>query len=63
VLQAIAIGLYLLPLTGALASLRAYLMAAAIIITMVTGADYVMRAIRLRRMTSGRATYIASDAG
>ena len=62
VLQAIAIGLYLLPLTGPLASVRAYLMAAAFIITMLTGADYVARAIRLRRMTSGRAAYIAPGA-
>lgn len=62
VLQAVAIGLYLLPLTGALASVRAYLMAAAIIITLATGADYLARAIRLRRMTSSRAAYIAPGA-
>jgi CDP-diacylglycerol---glycerol-3-phosphate 3-phosphatidyltransferase len=62
VLQAIAIGLYLLPLTGPLASIRAYLMAAAIVITLATGADYVARAIRLRRTTSGRAAYIAPGA-
>jgi CDP-diacylglycerol--glycerol-3-phosphate 3-phosphatidyltransferase len=46
--------LYLLPLSGPLASLRAYLMGAAVIITLVTGVDYVARAIRLRRATSGR---------
>jgi CDP-diacylglycerol--glycerol-3-phosphate 3-phosphatidyltransferase len=52
--QAVAIGLYLLPLTGPVASLRAYLMGVAVIITLVTGVDYVARAVRLRRATSGR---------
>jgi CDP-diacylglycerol---glycerol-3-phosphate 3-phosphatidyltransferase len=51
----VAIGLYLLPLTGVMASVRAYLMAAAIVITLVTGADYVARAVRLRRRTAGGA--------
>jgi len=60
-LQVVAIGLYLLPLTGAMASLRAYLMGAAVIITLVTGVDYVARAIRLRRATSGRAVSRAGD--
>jgi CDP-diacylglycerol---glycerol-3-phosphate 3-phosphatidyltransferase len=54
VLQSVAIGLYLLPLTGVMASVRAYLLAVAIVVTLVTGADYVARAVRLRRMTSGR---------
>jgi CDP-diacylglycerol--glycerol-3-phosphate 3-phosphatidyltransferase len=58
-LQVVAIGLYLLPLTGPLASLRAYLMGAAVIITLVTGVDYVARAIRLRRATSKRAVSTA----
>ncbi len=48
-LQVIAIGMYLLPLTGVLATTRAWLMAAALIVTVVTGADYVARALRLRR--------------
>jgi CDP-diacylglycerol--glycerol-3-phosphate 3-phosphatidyltransferase len=52
--QVVAIGLYLLPLSGPLASLRAYLMGVAVIITLVTGVDYVARAIRLRRATSTR---------
>jgi len=55
VLQSVAIGLYLLPLHGVMASVRAYLMAAAIVITLVTGADYVARAVRLRRLTSSAA--------
>ena len=54
VLQVVAIGLYVLPLTGWLASGRAWVMAAAVIVTMVTGADYVLRALRLRT-TSVRA--------
>jgi CDP-diacylglycerol--glycerol-3-phosphate 3-phosphatidyltransferase len=53
-LQNIAIGLYLLPLTGWAATMRFWLMAAAVAVTVVTGADYVARAVRLRR-TSERA--------
>jgi len=53
-LQGLAIGLYVLPLTGLLASGRAYVMALAVIVTLVTGADYVSRAVTLRR-TSPRA--------
>jgi CDP-diacylglycerol---glycerol-3-phosphate 3-phosphatidyltransferase len=52
VVQAVAIGLYLLPLHGPMASMRAYLMAVAVIITLVTGGDYVARAVRLRRSSS-----------
>jgi CDP-diacylglycerol--glycerol-3-phosphate 3-phosphatidyltransferase len=55
VVQAFAIGFYLLPLTGFVASARAWLMVIAVGITLVTGADYVARAVRLRRATSGRA--------
>ena len=46
-LQVIAIGLYVLP--GPLDYLRWATMAAALIVTVVTGADYVVRAWRLRR--------------
>jgi CDP-diacylglycerol--glycerol-3-phosphate 3-phosphatidyltransferase len=53
-LQGVAIGLYVLPLSGPLASARWWLMAAAVAVTVVTGADYVVRAVRLRR-TSARA--------
>jgi CDP-diacylglycerol--glycerol-3-phosphate 3-phosphatidyltransferase len=49
-----AIGLYVLPLTGWLATSRAVLMAIAVVITVVTGIDYVLRAFTLRR-TSERA--------
>jgi CDP-diacylglycerol--glycerol-3-phosphate 3-phosphatidyltransferase len=53
-LQGVAIGLYILPLTGVAASARAWFMAAAVIVTCITGVDYVARALRLRR-TSPRA--------
>ena len=53
-LQGLAIGLYLLPLNGLAASTRAPVMAVAVLVTVVTGVDYVVRAVRLRR-TSERA--------
>jgi CDP-diacylglycerol--glycerol-3-phosphate 3-phosphatidyltransferase len=53
-LQGLAIGLYVLPLTGPFASARWWLMAVALAVTVGTGADYVLRALRLRR-TSPRA--------
>ncbi|MDQ1696444.1 MAG: CDP-diacylglycerol---glycerol-3-phosphate 3-phosphatidyltransferase [Frankiaceae bacterium] len=53
-LQNVAIGLYILPLTGWSASLRFWLLAIAVVVTIVTGADYIARAVRLRR-TSARA--------
>jgi CDP-diacylglycerol--glycerol-3-phosphate 3-phosphatidyltransferase len=51
VLQIVAIVLYLLPLDGWLATGRACVMAAAVVVTVVTGVDYVVRALRLRRAT------------
>jgi CDP-diacylglycerol--glycerol-3-phosphate 3-phosphatidyltransferase len=53
-LQNLAIGLYLLPLTGAAASVRYWLLGVAVVVTLVTGVDYVARAVHLRR-TSARA--------
>ncbi|MDQ1683365.1 MAG: CDP-diacylglycerol---glycerol-3-phosphate 3-phosphatidyltransferase, partial [Frankiaceae bacterium] len=53
-LQNVAIGLYVLPLTGPAATARFWLMGIAVVITVVTGGDYVARAVRLRR-TSERA--------
>jgi CDP-diacylglycerol--glycerol-3-phosphate 3-phosphatidyltransferase len=53
-LQAVAIGLYVLPLHGWLHLLAVIVMAAAVAVALVTGLDYVARAIRLRRL--GRAT-------
>jgi CDP-diacylglycerol--glycerol-3-phosphate 3-phosphatidyltransferase len=52
--QAVAIGLYVLPLTGWLGTGRAVVMAIALVITVVTGLDYVTRALTLRQ-TSDRA--------
>ena len=52
--QAVAIGLYLFPLSGWFATGRAYVMGLAIIVTVVTGVDYVTRAVTLRQ-TSERA--------
>lgn len=60
VAQAVAIGLYLLPLTGVLASVRWWVMAVALLLTLATGLDYVYRALQLRR-TSARA--VAGGAG
>jgi CDP-diacylglycerol--glycerol-3-phosphate 3-phosphatidyltransferase len=59
VLQALAIGLYILPLTGVLASARWWVMAAALVLTVITGIDYVYRALTLRR-TSARAMRAAA---
>ncbi|GAA4854937.1 MULTISPECIES: CDP-diacylglycerol--glycerol-3-phosphate 3-phosphatidyltransferase [Saccharopolyspora] len=47
-LQAIAIGLYLLPLGAAFDLLRWVVLGAALAATVVTGADYAVRAVRLR---------------
>ena len=49
--QALAIGLYLLPLPDGAAPVAVAAMAVALALTLVTGADYVVRAIRLRRVT------------
>lgn len=48
-LQGVAIGLYLLPLSGWLHVLAEVVMGAAIALALITGADYVARAVRLRR--------------
>jgi CDP-diacylglycerol--glycerol-3-phosphate 3-phosphatidyltransferase len=53
-LQNVAIGLYVLPLTGPAGTARFWLMAAAVVVTVVTGGDYVARALTLRQ-TSERA--------
>lgn len=52
-LQAFAIGFYVLPFSGIVATARAYLMGAAVVITLLTGIDYVGRAVRLRRESLG----------
>jgi CDP-diacylglycerol---glycerol-3-phosphate 3-phosphatidyltransferase len=55
-LQNLAIGLYVLPLSGWPAAARGWVMAAAVVVTVVTGIDYVARAVTLRR-TSERAAW------
>jgi len=47
VLQIVAIGLYILPVE--ISVLREVVMLAAVVVTVVTGGDYVLRAIQLRR--------------
>ncbi|USQ78877.1 CDP-diacylglycerol--glycerol-3-phosphate 3-phosphatidyltransferase [Ornithinimicrobium faecis] len=53
-LQAIGLLLLILPLTGLLHSLGLWVMYAAVVVTVVTGVDYVMQALRLRRDTAER---------
>jgi CDP-diacylglycerol--glycerol-3-phosphate 3-phosphatidyltransferase len=53
-LQGVAIGLFVLPLHGWLHVAAWVVMVAAIVVALVTGCDYVSRAVRLRR--TGRAT-------
>ncbi|MCF2532803.1 CDP-diacylglycerol--glycerol-3-phosphate 3-phosphatidyltransferase [Yinghuangia soli] len=45
-LQGTAIGMYVLVMTGPLATFRAWMMALAVIATVVTGIDYVVKALR-----------------
>ncbi|WP_329414263.1 CDP-diacylglycerol--glycerol-3-phosphate 3-phosphatidyltransferase [Streptomyces sp. NBC_00704] len=47
--QGIAVGMYVLALTGWLATLRFWVMGAAVVLTVATGLDYVRQAIVLRR--------------
>jgi CDP-diacylglycerol--glycerol-3-phosphate 3-phosphatidyltransferase len=54
VLQGVAITLYLLPLSGTLATARAGVMALAVLVTVLTGLEIVVRALVLRS-TSDRA--------
>ena len=54
VLQAVAAGLFVLPLAGGWRAAAVVVMVVAVVVTVVTGVDYVLRARRLRR-TSPRA--------
>ncbi|MEU3187462.1 CDP-diacylglycerol--glycerol-3-phosphate 3-phosphatidyltransferase [Streptomyces sp. NPDC006923] len=47
--QGVAVGMYVLALTGPLATLRFWVMAMAVVLTVVTGLDYVRQAVVLRR--------------
>jgi CDP-diacylglycerol---glycerol-3-phosphate 3-phosphatidyltransferase len=55
-LQGVAIGLYVLPLTGWLQTVAAVIMGAAVVVALATGLDYVARAMRLRREAHQRAS-------
>jgi len=59
VAQALAIGLYLLPIDGLLGTIRWWVMGLALVLTLATGVDYVYRALTLRR-TSARAMQAAA---
>jgi CDP-diacylglycerol--glycerol-3-phosphate 3-phosphatidyltransferase len=48
-LQSLGIGLLILPLGGVLDDLALLIMYVAVVVTVVTGVDYVARAVRLRR--------------
>lgn len=64
-LLSVGIGLYVLPLTGALHVVAALVMAIAVVIALVTGGDYVRQAIVLRRGAAtppGAATPAAAPA-
>jgi len=50
----VAIGLYVLPFTGFLQDIATVLMTVAVVITLVTGGDYVARALKLRRDAANR---------
>jgi len=52
-LQALAIGLLVLPLSGAWHAVATVVMMAAVILTMITGLDYILRALALRRTSAG----------
>jgi len=47
--QAVAIGLYVLPLPHSVNALPAFVMAVAVVLTVATGVDYVFRVVTLRR--------------
>lgn len=47
--QGTAVGMYVLVLTGPLATARAVMMGIAVLLTLATGLDYVAQAVRLRR--------------
>jgi CDP-diacylglycerol--glycerol-3-phosphate 3-phosphatidyltransferase len=58
--QGIAVGMYVLVLTGPLATARAWLMGVAVVLTVATGLDYVRQAVVLRRAGQARQRAAAS---
>jgi CDP-diacylglycerol---glycerol-3-phosphate 3-phosphatidyltransferase len=61
VLQMLAIGLYILPIH--IGWVRPAIMGAAVAVTLVTGADYVARAVRLRRIAADLTVPAADPVG
>ncbi|MBQ1157852.1 CDP-diacylglycerol--glycerol-3-phosphate 3-phosphatidyltransferase [Streptomyces sp. A73] len=62
--QGVAVGMYVLALTGPLATARWWAMAVAVVLTVVTGLDYVRQAVVLRRagLAAEKATPTSSGA-
>ncbi|AXK35584.1 CDP-diacylglycerol--glycerol-3-phosphate 3-phosphatidyltransferase [Streptomyces armeniacus] len=60
--QGVAVGMYVLALTGPLASLRWWVMGLAVLLTVGTGLDYVRQAVVLRRAGLAEATEGAATA-
>ncbi|MGW6061558.1 CDP-diacylglycerol--glycerol-3-phosphate 3-phosphatidyltransferase [Streptomyces sp. NPDC055189] len=58
--QGTAAGMYVLALTGPLATLRFWVMAVAVVLTVLTGLDYVRQAVVLRRLGLAEAAEAAS---
>jgi CDP-diacylglycerol---glycerol-3-phosphate 3-phosphatidyltransferase len=62
-LQAVGIGLLVLPLGGVLHAVALLIMYVAVLVTVVTGVDYVARAVRLRRTSERTVLKRARRAG
>ncbi|WP_406391694.1 CDP-diacylglycerol--glycerol-3-phosphate 3-phosphatidyltransferase [Streptomyces sp. NBC_00887] len=60
--QGTAVGMYVLVLTGPLATMRFWMMMAAVVLTVVTGLDYVRQAVVLRRQGLAAERYAAMEA-
>lgn len=60
--QGTAVGMYVLALTGPLATLRFWVMGLAVVLTVVTGLDYVKQAVVLRRQGKAQERLAASSA-
>ena len=58
--QMVAIFLYLLPLSGWLVGAREVVMGIAVLLTLVTGADYIVRAVRLRSASKAAAAKVTA---
>ncbi len=61
--QMLAIFLYIIPVTGLLADLRWPIMLIAVLLTILTGLDYIVRAVRLRENSERTAMKRARRAG